>query len=213
MTSATGRADGFDRRVTLRDAINVLRLRIFLIRRLNHARRSGDPKAVLDPRALADARQLRRLIIPADAEARMILGHLYWARSQHLSARKANVESWLAIEMFEEAMNIDSDSVPREVRDYLESPPAARKSEDRLVNPCTIMSWSPVKRFQDLAPSDYERWGPDGHRPVVCVSHRWISKNHPDPYGLQLRELQQRLRSSLESEPELADCGVLYDYW
>jgi hypothetical protein len=47
----------------------------------------------------------------------------------------------------------------------------------------------------------------------VCVSHRWITATHPDPDGLQLRELQQRLRALVDDNPALATCGIFYDYW
>jgi hypothetical protein len=47
---------------------------------------------------------------------------------------------------------------------------------------------------------------------LVFVSHRWITPQHPDPDGTQLRELQRRLRTLSEEDQSFRDALVFYDY-
>jgi hypothetical protein len=47
--------------------------------------------------------------------------------------------------------------------------------------------------------------------PKIFVSHRWITPEHPDPDGAQLRELQMRL-STLAESASIEDALVFYDY-
>lgn len=78
-----------------------------------------------------------------------------------------------------------------------------------LVRATTLLGWDRLKQWRDLAPHERVDLADDGR--VVCVSHRWITPDHPDPHGTQLRELQHRLRT-LWTEDELRDCLVFYDY-
>jgi hypothetical protein len=47
---------------------------------------------------------------------------------------------------------------------------------------------------------------------LVFVSHRWITPEHPDPDGTQLRELQRRLKTLSEGDKSFRDALVFYDY-
>ncbi len=47
---------------------------------------------------------------------------------------------------------------------------------------------------------------------LVFVSHRWITPEHPDPDGTQLRELQRRLKTLGEADKSFRDALVFYDY-
>jgi hypothetical protein len=47
---------------------------------------------------------------------------------------------------------------------------------------------------------------------IVFVSHRWITSEHPDPDGVQLRELQRRLRGLIEEDKSLEAAFLFYDY-
>lgn len=80
-----------------------------------------------------------------------------------------------------------------------------------LVRATTLLAWDRLKQWRELAPHErVELADPDDAR-IVCVSHRWITPDHPDPHGAQLRELQQRLRT-LWNNDELRNCLVFYDY-
>ncbi len=46
----------------------------------------------------------------------------------------------------------------------------------------------------------------------MFVSHRWITPEHPDPAGAQLRELRRRLAVLAARNPSFAEALVFYDY-
>ena len=47
---------------------------------------------------------------------------------------------------------------------------------------------------------------------IVFVSHRWITNEHPDPHGVQLREVQRRLTVLREEDKTLDAALLFYDY-
>jgi hypothetical protein len=59
------------------------------------------------------------------------------------------------------------------------------------------------KRLNDDVPSSAR---------LVFVSHRWITPEHPDPDGTQLRELQRRLKTISEEDKSFKEALVFYDY-
>lgn len=85
----------------------------------------------------------------------------------------------------------------------------------RLIYARSLMDWSRLKECHELDPREYIEQGDDmGEQPlqdIIFISHRWITPHHPDPEGLQLKELQHRLATIYKNEiPN--DCVVFYDY-
>lgn len=83
----------------------------------------------------------------------------------------------------------------------------------KMVRAQAILNWQALKHYRELHPSEYIEW--DYHSdslpsiPSICVSHRWVSARHPDPNGAQLRELQQRITSLIQSGEQYV---IFYDY-
>lgn len=72
-----------------------------------------------------------------------------------------------------------------------------------------------MKRYQELKSSEYIEWSLErkeewGKYTRICVSHRWIATDHPDPRGEQIRELQRRLLSL--SSMDIDTSALFYDY-
>lgn len=201
-------------KMSISSGIKAMRLMVALRKRIQRVADTGDPAEVLNPQAVAQAQRLLGMTSPAlGLEIAWTVGYLHWMRYNELPPGEGEADARIATEMFAEVFRADPSRVPPEMRVYLEQNGERRQSSIRMVPPAVLMSWTRMKRFQELTASDFRTWHPDERRPLICVSHRWITKGHPDPDGLQLRELQQRLRGLLNEDPRLAECGVFYDYW
>ena len=47
--------------------------------------------------------------------------------------------------------------------------------------------------------------------PVGAISHPWLTKDHPDPRGANLRRVARALKALL-SDPDLTRLGVFWDF-
>jgi len=81
----------------------------------------------------------------------------------------------------------------------------------RLVKQNALLSWTILKEYREMLPSEYVEWSSEQQAAAgtlrIFISHRWISPNHPDPSGEQLHEVQNRMRA-LHNH----DALVFYDY-
>src|ERR1017187_4783596 len=86
----------------------------------------------------------------------------------------------------------------------------------RLIKAGVLRSWRLLKEWKSLGDTEYIEWpsSPDAQMPdrIVFVSHRWTTSQHPDPTGVQLRELQLRLSALSEQNREFNHALVFYDY-
>src|SRR6266446_3971888 len=85
----------------------------------------------------------------------------------------------------------------------------------RLIKCSSLISWTILKEYRELHPSEYFEWSEDVEilpAKTLFVSHRWITPEHPDPEGIQLRELQERLKLLAEQDKSHIHSVVFYDY-
>lgn len=86
----------------------------------------------------------------------------------------------------------------------------------RLVKADALLGWTRLKESRALAPYEYVECtttvGTPDVAPQVFVSHRWMTPTDPDPDGLQLAELQQRLRELPVPTGERGDLLLFYDF-
>ena len=87
----------------------------------------------------------------------------------------------------------------------------------RLVKCNSLKSWTSLKEYRRLKSTEYVDWkahrklSPPNNK-VIFVSHRWITPEHPDPDGSQLRELQRRLDVLKDKDKTLETAVLFYDY-
>lgn len=86
----------------------------------------------------------------------------------------------------------------------------------KMIKRSSLMSWAALRRCQELDSSDYVEWSAgekqEQSQKLICISHRWIASDHPDPEGEQLRELQQRLDTLITQDQTLENALIFYDY-
>jgi hypothetical protein len=69
--------------------------------------------------------------------------------------------------------------------------------EQEIADLTALLAAATDKQRSDIAHVETSRFG----HPVLFISHRWESKDHPDPTGEQLRRLRV-----------LKECWIIYDY-
>jgi len=78
------------------------------------------------------------------------------------------------------------------------------------------MSWTTLKEYREMNPLDYVETDSNGKTQwsgrLVFISHRWVSPEHPDPTGEQLREIQRRIGALPDQDASQADAILFYDY-
>ena len=201
--------------VRIRSLVRVMTLFAALRRRQDRAER-GKPRQLLDAGTLALIGKLLsfRGRVPPDFEAEIhrVVGYTYWARANRLPEEQAAKERRLAEQFLAVVYRDAPQTLPEHVRDHYADRERSARSALRLIPPEVLSGWTAFRRYQDLDPAEFRAWTPGDDRPMICVSHRWISPSHPDPDGVQMQELHQRLRTLIAADPELATAGVFLDY-
>jgi hypothetical protein len=90
-----------------------------------------------------------------------------------------------------------------------------RETVMKMIRCGSLRSWTRFKECRALDPSEYVDWQEGGGAvapKLVFVSHRWITTEHPDPDGNQLRELQRRLGDLVGQDAGFANAIIFYDY-
>ena len=86
----------------------------------------------------------------------------------------------------------------------------------KFVKASAIMNWHRFKEYADILETEsiYSNNVPSKEEleKTIFVSHRWISKDNPDPNGRQLFELKQRIESIIDENDKLKDSYIFYDY-
>jgi hypothetical protein len=196
--------------VRTRDFLKAWWLYWRLKKRIKRVVRTEDHAPVLDSRAVDQAGELRRLF-PHIPHALAVVGLVHWMRIHGQDPDDTEQDRVVATEVFRELKRTHPDWVPQAMREFLDEDHARRQTGIRLITPRTLLAGTELPRYREL--TDFVTWHPDDERPLVFVSHRWITATHPDPDGVQFLELLRRLKDLLAEHPELAECGVFYDYW
>lgn len=86
----------------------------------------------------------------------------------------------------------------------------------KFVKTIAIMNWHRFKEHDDILENEsiYSNNVPSKEKleKTIFVSHRWISKDNPDPNGRQLFELKKRIESLIDENEKLIDSYIFYDY-
>ena len=85
----------------------------------------------------------------------------------------------------------------------------------KLIRLSSLLTWKHFKYCRELIPNEYIDWnifeGNIKAFTLIFISHRWITINHPDPNGNQLRELQNRLNRLFDKNSR-ERIVIFYDY-